>query len=72
MTIITQYLITLGWALTAAISIGLALAVLIKLFAALTPINEWEEIREGNIAVAIVMAAVLFGGALVIALTIAA
>lgn len=68
--ILTQYLITLGWAMVAALSIGLALALLIKLFSFLTPIDEWAELRNGNIAVAIVMASVLFGGALVIAATI--
>ena len=68
--ILTQYLITLGWALTAAISMGLSLALLIKLFSALTPIDEWQELKSGNIAVAIVMASVLFGGALVIGFAI--
>lgn len=70
MTIFTQYLITLGWALTAAVSIGLALVILIKLFAALTPIDEWTELTKGNMAVAVVMASVILGGALVIGLTI--
>lgn len=71
MTILTQYLITLGWAVTAAVSMGLALALLIKLFAALTPINEWEELKKGNMAVAVVMASVILGASLVIALAIA-
>lgn len=70
--ILTQYLITLGWALTGAISMSLALGILVKIFSAITPIDEWEELKKGNMAVATVMAAVIFGAALVIGLTVMA
>lgn len=70
MNILLQYLVTLGWAITGALSIAVALGIVIKVFSALTPIDEWEELKNGNVAVAIVMAAVLFGGAIVIALAI--
>lgn len=70
--ILTQYLITFGWALTGAISMAVALGILVKLFSAITPIDEWEELKKGNMAVAVVMAAVIFGGALVIGLTVMA
>ena len=70
--ILLQYLITFGWALTGAISMAVALGILVKLFSAITPIDEWEELKKGNMAVAIVMAAVIFGAALVIGLTVMA
>ncbi|MDB5225158.1 MAG: hypothetical protein JWL87_110 [Candidatus Adlerbacteria bacterium] len=70
MDIFTQYFITFGWAITGAISMAISLGILVKLFSFITPINEWEELRQGNMAVAIVMAAVVFGAALVIAFTI--
>ncbi len=70
MDIFTQYFITFGWAITGAISMAVSLGILVKLFSFITPINEWEELRQGNMAVAVVMAAVVFGAALVIAFTI--
>ena len=68
--ILQQYLITFGWALTGAISMAVALSILVAIFARITPIDEWEEIRKGNISVAIVLAAIIIGTALVIGLTV--
>lgn len=68
--ILQQYLITFGWAITGAISMAVALGILVKVFSKITPINEWEEIRKGNMGMAIIMAAVIFGTALVIGLTV--
>lgn len=68
--ILQQYLITFGWAITGAISMAIALGLLVKIFSKITPINEWEEIKKGNIGVAIIMAAVIIGTALVVGFTI--
>jgi len=68
--ILQQYLITFGWAITGAISMAIALGVLVKIFSWITPINEWEEIKKGNIGVAIILAAVIIGTALVVGLTV--
>ncbi|MFA5072173.1 MAG: DUF350 domain-containing protein [Candidatus Pacearchaeota archaeon] len=68
--IFEQYLITFGWAITGAISMALALSLLIKVFTWITPIDEWEEIKKNNIGVAIIIASVILGTALVIGLTI--
>lgn len=65
-----QYLITFGWALTGAISMAVSLGLLIKIFDWLSPINEWEEIKNGNMSMAVVMAAIILGTALVIGLTV--
>lgn len=70
MGIFREYLITLGWALTGAISMALALGVGLKIYHWLTPIDEWEEIKKGNIGVAIIVAAVVISFAIVIGLTI--
>ena len=69
-TILQQYLITFGWALTGAISMAFALGILLVIFARITPIDEWEEIKKGNIGVAIILSAVIIGTALVIGLTV--
>ncbi len=68
--LLTQYFITVGWALTGAISMALSLSILLKIFTWISPINEWEELQKGNYAVAIVLASVVVGAALVIGFTV--
>lgn len=68
--IITQYLITIGWAFTGAISMAIALGILVKVYSWITPINEWEEIKKGNIGAAITLAAAILGTSFVIALIV--
>lgn len=69
--LLLQYLITFGWALTGAISMAFALSILLKIFSWITPIDEWKEIEKGNMSMAIVLAAVIVGTALVIGFTLA-
>jgi uncharacterized membrane protein YjfL (UPF0719 family) len=52
-----DYLLAIGWGAVGAVSMALGLAILLKVFDWLTPIDEWEEVRKGNIAVAIILAA---------------
>lgn len=59
MKILTSYLISIGWGLVAAISMSLSMGILLKVYDTMTPIDEWEEIRKGNIACGIIMAAVI-------------
>ena len=54
-----------------AISMAFAFVIMLRLFGFLTPINEWEEIRKGNIAVGILMAAAILAVAIVVAVAIA-
>ncbi|PIR48793.1 DUF350 domain-containing protein [Candidatus Peregrinibacteria bacterium CG10_big_fil_rev_8_21_14_0_10_55_24] len=68
--LLLQYLITFGWALTGAISMAFSLSILLKIFAWITPIDEWKEIEKGNVSMAIILAAVIVGTALVIGLTL--
>ena len=56
----------LGYGLAAALIMSLALGILVKIWNWLTPIDEWEELKKGNIAVAIVLAAVVLGFAIVV------
>ncbi|PIR55170.1 DUF350 domain-containing protein [Candidatus Peregrinibacteria bacterium CG10_big_fil_rev_8_21_14_0_10_36_19] len=70
MQILNEYLITFGWAFTGAISMAVALGIGLKLYNWLTPINEWEEIKKGNIGVAIIVASVVLSFGFVIGLTI--
>ncbi len=69
--VMLQYLVTVGWAIAGAIAIGIGLGVALRVFTALTPnLDEMEELRKGNWAVAIVLAAVILAMGVVIAVTI--
>lgn len=72
MEILTQYLISFGWAVTGAISMGVSLGLLVKIFAWVSPIDEWKEVERGNVAVAIVLSAVIIASGIVIGLTVMA
>lgn len=68
--ILHNILLFFGYGLAGALMMSAALGMLIKLWAWLTPIDEWEELRKGNIAVAIVTSAVIIAFAIVIAAAI--
>jgi len=57
--VLVDYLTAIGWGVVGALSLALGLGILLRVFDWLTPIDEWEEIRKGNISVAIIMAAVV-------------
>jgi uncharacterized membrane protein YjfL (UPF0719 family) len=67
MRLLTDYLVSLGWGLVGALTMALALVLLLRVFTWLTPIDEWAELREGNVGVALVLAAVIIAFALVVA-----
>ncbi len=66
-----QYLGTFGWAMVGAVSMGVGLAVGFKVFTVLTPgIDEIEELKKGNMGVAVVLAAVIIAMGIVVAVTV--
>jgi uncharacterized membrane protein YjfL (UPF0719 family) len=67
MGILAQLLVALGWGLLGAVTMAASLALLLKVFTWLTPLDEWAELKSGNVAVAIVLGAVVLGFALVVA-----
>ena len=69
--LVHNFLLLFGYGLAGSIMMALALAILIKIWNWITPINEWEELKKGNVAVAIVMAAVVLAFAIVVAVAIA-
>ena len=60
----------IGYGIVAALIMSLALGILIWVWTWLTPVDEWEELKKGNIAVAIVLAAVVLGFAIVVSAAI--
>lgn len=66
--VLWSYLITFGWAIVGAVSMGLGIIIAVKMFELATHrVDEWELIKQNNIAMAIIMAAVILAVALVIA-----
>ena len=57
--VLVDYVTAIGWGVVGAISLAVGLGILLRVFDWLTPIDEWEEIRKGNMSVAIIMAAVV-------------
>jgi uncharacterized membrane protein YjfL (UPF0719 family) len=65
--ILIDYLVTFGWAIVGSLSMAVGLLLCLKLFTWGThEIDEWEEIKKGNIAVAIIVAAVVLSCAWVV------
>ena len=61
---------TVAWALVASVAMGLSLGLLIKFFDWMTPVNEWNQIRNGNIAMGLILAAVIISFGFVVAMTL--
>ena len=71
MEIIAEYLKLIGWGVVGILTMAISLWILLLVFTWLTPVDEWDELKKGNLAIAIVMAAVIIGFALVISSAIA-
>lgn len=66
--LLLSYLKIFGWALVAAISMSFTLGIFFKVYDKMTPkIEEWEELKKGNMAVAVVMAGVAISYGIVVA-----
>ena len=66
--IFIAYLVTFGWAIVGSVSMGIGLIIAVKLFEFSTHrVDEWELIKQNNIAMAIILAAVIVSVGIVIA-----
>lgn len=70
MLILKEYLIMIGWAIAGGLSMSIILPIVLKIFSAINPIDEWEEIKKGNLGVALIMVSVIIATALVICFAI--
>lgn len=61
-----NFLLMFGYGIAGALMMSMALAILVKVWNWITPIDEWDELKKGNIAVAIVVAAVIIAFAIVV------
>ena len=66
--IFTAYLITLGWAVVGSIAMGVGIILTLKLFTWSTrEVDEWQLVKDGNIPIAIILAAVIMSLGIVVA-----
>lgn len=66
--ILTAYLITLGWAIVGSIAMGIGIILTLKLFTYSTKdVDEWQLVKDGNISIAIILAAVILSLGIVVA-----
>ena len=64
----TAYAVTFGWAIVGALSMAVAVLIALKLFALCTRgVDEWKLIREGNMAMAMILAALILAIGYVVA-----
>ena len=55
MGLLTQYARAVGWSITAAVGFAFGIGIDLKVFDWLsTEINEWEEIKKGNMGVSLI------------------
>ena len=69
--LLTAYAVTFGWAIVGSLSMGIGLVFSLKVFTWLNRgVDEWKLIREGNVPMAIVLAAVVLAAGIVVAAAI--
>ena len=55
-----EYLRAIGWAITASLGFSVGIAMAVSIFNKLTgEIDEWAEIKNGNIGVAIIVSCII-------------
>ena len=67
MEVLRAYAITFGWALVGSTSMGIGIIIALKLFDYSTrDVDEWALIKQGNLAMAIIIAAVILSLGIVV------
>ena len=60
LTQLEEYIRSIGWTITAAIGFSTGVAIAIMIFDFISKdINEWEEIKKGNIGVSLIFVALI-------------
>lgn len=66
--LLRAYLVTFGWAIVGSVSMGVGIIIALKLFTLCTrQVDEWQLIKEGNLAMAIILAALILSLGYVVA-----
>ena len=58
--VFNQYLKGIGWSITAAVAVAFGIGIALKVFDMLsTDIDEWEEIKKGNMGVSLIFVSLI-------------
>ena len=69
--ILYAYLVTFGWAIVGAVAMGIGIVICLKLFSMSTrQIDEWQLVKEGNMAIAVILASIVVALGFVISASI--
>jgi uncharacterized membrane protein YjfL (UPF0719 family) len=61
-----MYLKALGWIFVAVVGFALSIAISLFVFSKMTPIDEWAEVAKGNMAIAIIIVAIIIMSGLLV------
>ena len=65
------YGITFGWAILGSVAMGTGIVIALKMFTLATrDVDEWKLVKEGNLSIAIILAAVIISLGLVVSAAI--
>lgn len=67
---IEEYIKTFFWGITGAVTMAVALPILLWVFDKFTPVDEWAEVKKGNMAVAVILGALILGFAIVMGFSV--
>ncbi len=71
MEILRAYLVTFGWAIVGSVAMGVGIIITLKLFDLSTrKVDEWELVKQGNMAMAVIIAAVIIALGIVVSAAI--
>lgn len=71
MDILRAYVVTFGWAIVGSVAMGVGIIITLKLFDLATRrVDEWELIKAGNMAMAVILAAVIIALGIVVSAAI--
>ncbi len=66
-TVALNMALAIAWSIVASIGFAAAIAIGLKVFSVLTPgLNEWEELKKGNMSVAILWSAFVIAVGIVV------
>jgi len=69
--VLQSYAVMFGCALVGAVSFGIAIIIMLKFFTwATVEIDEWEEVKKGNMSIAVILGAVIIGASIVVSVSI--
>jgi uncharacterized membrane protein YjfL (UPF0719 family) len=69
--VFTAYLVTFGWAIIGSFSMGIGIIIALKMFDLSTSkVDEWELIKQGNIAMALILSSVIIALGIVVSAAI--